>query len=196
MPRHRQHTQGAGLRGSRPPARRRLSSAGAHRDRWRRDRPGELPEGRRGGVACRRIGWVVRHDRWLLRDLRRDAPQRRRTRHLRRSRDHLRGRVPPWWRRCRGRWRVPDQRTLDIGQRIEPRQLVRRWLHDPEGRRAGRRSSGTSVDAGVLLPCFGHAGHRYVGFHRPSRHGEPRLCGPRCLRPDGAHDVVPGAACE
>ena len=177
-----------------PSACRRLPADGARGDRRPRDRPGDVPPRRRSGVVRRRLRRMVRHDRRLLRHLRRDAARLRAHATSTATRHHLCRRIPSRWRGRRGRRRLPGHRTVAIGQRVEPRQLVCRRLRRRQGRRAGHRSDRCSVGAGGFLPRRGHRDHRHLGLDRTPGHGQSRLRGIRCVRPLVAHDVVPGAA--
>ncbi len=86
------------------------------------------------------------------------------------------------------------QRTVVIGERIEPRQLVRRGLRHRAGRRTGHRPDRCSADARGLLPRFGHRDHRHLGLDRPPGYRQSRLCRLRRVRAGVTHDVVPGTA--
>ena len=67
--------------------------------------------------------------------------------------DHLGGELPARQRRgSRSRGRLPGQRPLGAGERIEPRRLVHRGRHGHARRRAGHGAQRPAADAGVLLP--------------------------------------------
>ena len=142
-----------------PPRRRRLPPAGTARGRRRRDRPAHLPPSRRGGVVRRRLRRLVHDDRRLLRDLRRDAPARGRARDLRRPGDDLGRELPAGQRRGGShRRRLPGQRPLGVGERIEPRKLVHRGRHARARRRAAhgrRRAAASCASSSSPLPRRG-----------------------------------------
>ena len=169
----RSHAGDPSQRGRRPPRRRRLPPAGTAHRRRRRDRAADVPPCRRGGVVRRRLRRLVHDDRRLLRDLRRDASAGGRARDLRRPGDDLGREFPAGQRRGRSRRRrLPGQRVLGAGERIEPRRLVHRGRHARARRRAAHGRRRAAADARVLLPRFRGAGDRHVGIDGASRHRE------------------------
>ena len=167
------------------------SASGPGRVRRTRGRPGDVPQRRRGGVARRRIGRMVRSDRRLLRHIRRPPPRHWRPRH---------GRRPDTISAAAFR---PDGITIEVdgGYRVSGRwplasgsshanwylggcALVRHGeaVTDPSGPVPGRCSSPPRSPRSST-----------PGTRPTTGHGKPRLRGRRCVRPHLSHDVVPRA---
>ena len=70
------------------------------------------------------------------------------------------------------RRRLPGQRMLGAGERIESRRLVHRGRHARARRRAAHGRRRAAAHARVLLPRFRGAGDRHVGLDGASRHRE------------------------